>query len=38
MLDLIKSLFDGEFDILSVVDNIFGVIRSILGLDKERYL
>ncbi len=39
MFDMIKAIFSGEdFDILAVVDSIFGVIRSILRLDEERYL
>lgn len=44
MLDLILSLFTvgasegGGIDILGIVNTVFGVIRSLLGVDQERYV
>lgn len=44
MLDFIFSFFsvgaseDGKIDILGVVNTVFGVFRSLFGLDQERYV
>lgn len=41
MLDLILSIFTtgiADIDVLSIINSVFGVIRSLLGVDKERYV